>query len=173
MLASLSSRINRKKYYCNKHNNCNSTHYLCYFLNFLCTFPVNYEYYYKKTKVVAVVTVTASLVNIALNYVLIRSIGMLGAALATAISHGLQLTMHYCYVRYVLHKGDYPFGIGMWAKYVLVYFGFVVFVYLTTDLWLVRWGVGAARLTKYSFTPSPAMTSENQMAASRLRKRRS
>ena len=115
-----------------------------YFLNFLCTFPVNYEYYYKKTKVVAVVTVTASLVNIALNYVLIRSIGMLGAALATAISHGLQLSLHYCYVRYVLHKGDYPFGICMWAKYVLVYFGFVAFVYLTTDLWLVRWGVGAA-----------------------------
>ena len=34
-------------------------------------------------------------------------------------------------------------------------------------------GVGAARLTNSRGTPSPAMTSENQMADSRLRKRRS
>ena len=115
-----------------------------YFLNFLCTFPVNYEYYYKKTKVVAFVTVTASVINIVLNYVLIRSIGMMGAALATAISHGLQLAMHYVYVRHILRKGDYPFSFGMWAKYVAIYFGFVAFVYLTADLWLVRWCVGAA-----------------------------
>lgn len=115
-----------------------------YFLNFLCTFPVNYEYYHKKTKVVATVTITASLVNIALNYLLIRSIGMMGAALATAISHGLQFAMHYGYVRFVLRKGDYPFGIGLWVKYLLVYFVFVGFVYLTSGLWLVRWGVGAA-----------------------------
>lgn len=114
-----------------------------YFLNFLCTFPVNYEYYHKKTKIVAIVTITASVVNIALNYLLIRQIGMMGAALATAISHGLQLIMHYSYVRYVLRRGEYPFGIRLWAKYVLVYFAFVAFVYLTDDLWLVRWGVGA------------------------------
>ncbi len=112
-----------------------------YFLNFLCTFPVNYEYYHKKTKVVAFVTITASLINIALNYLLIRSIGMMGAALATAISHGLQFAMHYGYVRF---KGDYPFGLGLWAKYLLVYAAFVGFVYLTSGLWLVRWGVGAA-----------------------------
>lgn len=114
-----------------------------YFLNFLCTFPVNYEYYYKKTKIVAIVTVTASLVNIALNYVLIRNIGMMGAALATSISHGLQLAMHYCYARYILRKGDYPFGLGLWMKYAVIYFAFVAFVYLTVDLWLVRWTVGA------------------------------
>ena len=115
-----------------------------YFLNFLCTFPVNYEYYYKKTKIVAAVTVTASLVNIALNYVLIRSLGMMGAALATALSHGLQLMMHHGYVRFVLRREDYPFGVAMWVKYVFVYFAFVAFVYLTEQLWLVRWAVGAA-----------------------------
>lgn len=115
-----------------------------YFLNFLCTFPVNYEYYYKKTKVVAIVTITASITNIVLNYLLINSVGMMGAALATAISHGLQFVMHYTYVRYILRKGDYPFGIRMWAKYVAVYFLFVGFVYATSGLWLVRWGVGAA-----------------------------
>lgn len=115
-----------------------------YYLNFLCTFPVNYEYYHKKTKVVAVVTVLASLVNIGLNYILIRNVGMMGAALATMISHGLQLLMHYSYVRYVLKQGEYPFGIRMWAKYAVAFFAMVVLVYLTEGVWLLRWTVGAA-----------------------------
>lgn len=115
-----------------------------YYMNFLCTFPVNYEYYYKKTKVVAVVTVLAAVVNIGLNYVLILKIGMIGAALATAISHCLQFAMHYVYVRYILKKGDYPFGIRLWAKYVLAYAVMMALVYLTPELWYVRWGLGAA-----------------------------
>ena len=35
-----------------------------YYLNFLCTFPVNYEYYHKKTKVVAAVTIGSSIKSI-------------------------------------------------------------------------------------------------------------
>lgn len=113
-----------------------------YYLNFLCTFPVNYEYYYKKTKVVAVLTVTASLLNIGLNYVLITMYGVAGAALATAVSHGIQFLAHYVYVRYILKEGEYPFGIRIWAKYVLSYFGMVAVVYVLPDAGLLRWAVG-------------------------------
>lgn len=115
-----------------------------YYLNFLCTFPVNYEYFHKKTKAVAVITVSTSMLNIGLNYVLIRQFGVAGAALATALSHGVQFISHYIYVRYILKKGDYPFGIRLWAKYVLAYFGMVAVVYLLEGTGLVRWGVGAA-----------------------------
>ena len=115
-----------------------------YYLNFLCTFPVNYEYFHKKTKAVAVITVSTSVLNIGLNYVLIRQFGVAGAALATALSHGVQFISHYIYVRYILKKGDYPFGIRLWAKYVLAYFGMVAVVYLLEGTGLVRWGVGAA-----------------------------
>ena len=115
-----------------------------YYMNFLCTFPVNYEYYYKKTKVVAVVTVTAAVVNIALNYVLILKMGMMGAAVATAISHCLQYAMHYGYTRYILGKKEYPFGVRLWAKYLIAYAAVVALVYLTQEQWLVRWGFGAA-----------------------------
>lgn len=115
-----------------------------YYLNFLCTFPVNYEYYHKKTKVVAVVTISSSLLNIALNYVLIQSMGMMGAAVATCVSHCLQLTMHYIYCRYILGKADYPFGIRMWWKYAMAYVLMVILVSVTPDAWLLRWGIGAA-----------------------------
>lgn len=115
-----------------------------YYLNFLCTFPVNYEYYYKKNKMVAIVTITASVSNLVMNYVLIQLMGVAGAALATALSHALQLLMHYVYVRYILKTGEYPFGVCIWAKYLLAYLAVVALVYLTPEAWLLRWGVGAA-----------------------------
>ena len=114
-----------------------------YYLNFLCTFPVNYEYYHKKTKVVAAVTIASSLVNVALNYVLILRLGMAGAALATMISHGLQLVFHHIYTRFFLGKGDYPFPLGLWVKYGAAFFLVMGVVYLNADRWLIRWVMGA------------------------------
>ena len=115
-----------------------------YYLNFLCTFPVNYEYYYKKTKAVAIITVGTSLLNLGLNYVLIGAMGVSGAALATAISHGVQFTCHYVYTRYWMKKGDYPFGIRLWAKYAACYFAMVALVLLTGQMGIARWALGAA-----------------------------
>lgn len=115
-----------------------------YYLNFLCTFPVNFEYYHKKTKVVAVVTIVSSLINIGLNYVLILRLGMAGAALATLLSHCLQLSLHYLYVRFLLKKGAYPFGVTLWVPYALAFLGCAVVVLLTPELPLLRWGLGAA-----------------------------
>ncbi len=113
-----------------------------YYLNFLCTFPVNFEYYHKKTKVVAVVTISSSLLNVALNYVLIQVLGMAGAALATALSHGVQLLLHHLYCRR-LGKGSYPFPLKVWFKYAVAFAAVMVFVYGTEALWLPRWGFGA------------------------------
>lgn len=116
-----------------------------YYFNFLCTFPVNYEYYHKKTRAVAVITVTASLFNIALNYVLIRLLGMPGAAVATAASHGLQLCMHHVYCTYLMKKGGdpYPFPAGLWAGFLAGFLAVMVLVFLTENAWYLRWGFGA------------------------------
>ena len=113
-----------------------------YYLNFLCTFPVNFEYYHKQTKVVAAVTIFSSLMNVALNYVLIQMMGMAGAALATALSHGLQLCLHHLYCR-KLGQGSYPFPMKVWVKYAAVFFAMVVIVYGAEGNWLLRWGIGA------------------------------
>ena len=113
-----------------------------YYFNFLCTFPVNFEYYHKKTKVVAAVTIFSSLLNVAMNYALIKAIGMPGAALATALSHGIQLLLHHCYCRR-LGQGNYPFPVMVWAKYAVGFFLVRAFVYGLQGYWLPRWGLGA------------------------------
>ncbi len=113
-----------------------------YYINFLCTFPVNYEYYHKKTKVVAAVTIGSSLLNILLNYLLIQAIGMAGAALATMLSHGVQLTAHHIYTTR-LGRGDYPFPVRLWAKYALAFAAVALTVFAAENFWLLRWGFGA------------------------------
>ena len=115
-----------------------------YFLNFLCTFPINYEYYRKQTKMVAAVTIVSSLLNLGLNYVLLQRFGAAGAALATMISHCLQLTAHEVYTRLILKQSDHPFRFGLIIPYTAAYLGIVAVFYLTPGLWLLRWGLGAA-----------------------------
>lgn len=115
-----------------------------YYTNFLCTFPVNFEYYHKKTKVVSIITIVSSLINVGLNYLLILRIGMAGAAVATLISHSLQLTLHYLYVRFALGGKEYPFPLKMWVRYAAVFAAVAVASVAADGLWLARWGLGAA-----------------------------
>lgn len=111
-----------------------------YYVNFLCTFPVNFEYYHKKPKAVAVITVSSSLMNLVLNFVFIKTIGMAGAAVATLASHGLQLVLHHVYSR---RLGDYPFPVKLWGGYALGFCAVLAVVLLLPDAWFIRWPLGA------------------------------
>ena len=111
-----------------------------YYVNFLCTFPVNFEYYHKKPKAVAVITISSSLMNLVLNFVFIRVMGMAGAAVATLASHCLQLTLHHLYS---VRLGDYPFPAKLWAIYPLVFCAILAVVFLLPDAWFIRWPLGA------------------------------
>lgn len=115
-----------------------------YYLNFLCTFPVNQEYFHKKTAAVAVITVVSALLNIGLNYVLIQKMGMLGAALATFLSHSFQFTCHFVYARFWIREGEYPFPTFQWVPYTAAFVVASALVYLLPGGWLVRWGLGGA-----------------------------
>ena len=113
-------------------------------MNFLCTFPITYEQYHKQVKIVAAATIASSLINILLNYLLIPPLGMLGAALATVISHTLQFLAHYISTRCFLGKQTYPFSFSLWGKYAAAFLIVFVLVYLLSGFWLIRWALGAA-----------------------------
>lgn len=114
-----------------------------YYVNFLCTFPVNYEYYRKKTSAVAATTIGAALINLVLNYMFILKFGMVGAAVATLLSHLLQFAIHEVYSRLVLGRGDYPFALSSWVKYSAGFTAAMAVFYLLPNAWLIRWGIGA------------------------------
>ena len=115
-----------------------------YFVNALCTFPVNYDIFHKKTGVVAAATVISALLNLAMNYVFIHLLGMIGAAIATLLSHCLQFAIHECYSRLALGGESYPFAMSTWLKYTLAMAAAVAMFYAAADLWYLRWPLGAA-----------------------------
>ncbi len=114
-----------------------------YYLNFLCTFPVNFDYYHKKNKVVAGITISCAVLNLGLNYVLIGLYGAFGAALATTLSHLLQLILHHIYAGHILGKGEYPYPVKLWLGYAICFAGAFASAYLLPTAWYIRWGIGA------------------------------
>lgn len=115
-----------------------------YFVNALCTFPVNYELFHKKTGVVAAATVVSALLNLALNYTLILLLGITGAAIATLASHLIQFAIHEVYSRLVLGRGDYPFPASSWLKHSALLAAAMVLFYAAPHQWYLRWPLGAA-----------------------------
>ncbi|MCI9081643.1 MAG: oligosaccharide flippase family protein [Lachnospiraceae bacterium] len=91
------------------------------FFVFLYSFPVNYEIFYKKTKMIAYASVFGAGCNILLNYFLIKIAGGYGAAIATLLSYILQFILHHINAEKISRKNeDYPFKITEFLPYVLI-----------------------------------------------------
>lgn len=65
----------------------------CYFI-FLYSFPVNYEFYVKKTNYIALGTSLSAVINLVLNYIFIEKYGSFGAALTTLASYFFLFIFH-------------------------------------------------------------------------------
>lgn len=65
----------------------------CYFI-FLYSFPVNYEFYVKKTNYIALGTSLSAVINLVLNYIFIPKYGSFGAALTTLASYFFLFIFH-------------------------------------------------------------------------------
>jgi O-antigen/teichoic acid export membrane protein len=108
---------------------------------FLYSFPVNFEFYNKKTYSIAIGTVSAALVNIGLNYLLIPILGMTGAALATLIAHIVLFLFHDCIARYLLPE-HYHYSLTAFIPYLAITILFVVIYKVIFSFTIVRWGIG-------------------------------
>lgn len=64
------------------------------FVNFMYLFAVNQEYFYKKTKTIAVGTIIATLAGILLNYLLIPKFGYITAAFVDLVCKGILFAIH-------------------------------------------------------------------------------
>lgn len=109
-----------------------------YYFIFLYSFPVNYEFYNKKTKTIAVGTTFAALCNICLNYFLIIIWGIRGAVIATAIAHGLQFGFHWISARRI-NPGEYPFRLSELIPGIFAVCITCVLYWFTREIWLIRW----------------------------------
>lgn len=121
-----------------------------YFM-FIYSFAINYEFYLKKTKGMAAITMTAAALNLILNWFLIKSHDMFGAALATTISYLFEFIIHYVYVKKI-SKGEFPFSLSFfWKSICLITLGVLSF-FLFESLMYIRWGIAALLGTGVVYT---------------------
>ena len=110
---------------------------LAYYFNFLYSFPANYEFFCEKTVFISIGTLCAAIINIVLNFLLIPSYGILGAAIATLIGYVFSFLFHDIIARFIVKNFEYSFM--FYLKGLLPLLMVIVFYYFTIDLWLVRW----------------------------------
>ena len=110
-----------------------------YYFVFMYSFPVNFEFYNKKTKSIAIGTISAAAINIIFNYLMINWIGGLGAVIATVISHAFLFLFHYLNSKRIKDM-KFPFTLNDFALGLLSVIVACLISFLLKDLWLIRWG---------------------------------
>ena len=111
------------------------------YFTFMYQFPVNFEFFHKKTNVIALGTLGAAMVNFLLNYIMIPLWGMYGAALATALAYGALFLLHYWIVTHKLPVRFHLNAVVFLPGLIVVSLGIVIF-YTLAEACYIRWGVG-------------------------------
>lgn len=111
-----------------------------YFINFIYTFPVNFEFFHKKTNFIAIGTILAMIMNLMLDFILIPCMGGEGAAVATLISYVILFLVHIVIVKRKL--GNYEMHMKDFAPWCLLEFLAVAMYYILLPYPLIRWGIG-------------------------------
>lgn len=107
-----------------------------YFM-FLYTFPSCVEYYYEKTKYIALGTGMAAGINIILNFLFIRKFGYLAAAYTTLVTYLLYFVFHYI-IAWRVQKGCI-FDTGKLVCYSVGTMAAGAVSLFLVEYWLVRW----------------------------------
>lgn len=111
-----------------------------YFI-FLYSFPVNFEFYNRKTILISIGTAGAALINIGLNFILIPIFQERGAAIATLVSYILLFIFHDILSRKLL-SGFQLSSKEMYSSGIIV-LGMTVLYYFLAENLLARWSIVA------------------------------
>ncbi len=111
------------------------------FFAFIYLFPVNFEFYYQKTKLIPIATFSAAIINIIINWVLIPNYGIIGAAMGTLCAHILLYLFHEIMARKI-GKENYEYrknSVFFIMTFVLTIFCIIFYFYQNIPIY-IRWG---------------------------------
>ena len=112
------------------------------FLLFLYTIPAGVEYYFKKTKYIALFTLFAAIINLVTNYIFIHSFGYRAAAYTTLFCYLIMFFGHYFASVIILKKQEIP--------QVYTFKEFFVAMIVMVIACLASWGLLPHPIIKYS-----------------------
>lgn len=108
------------------------------FVMFIYSIYVNIEYYYKKTKMIAVATIVAAGLNLILNFIFVPKFGSTAAAYTTLVSYFVSFILHSLHAKKV-DKAAAPYKILMLPVVIIIIAGFIT--NFTFNMIAVRWAV--------------------------------
>lgn len=109
-----------------------------FYFSYLYYFPVNFEYYHEKTKLIPVATIIVAIINIILDVFLIPRYAAFGAVFATMISQVLLFTFHFVVSRFVIkERFDYKITFFLIPAFIVMIF--VGISYFLIDYQYIRW----------------------------------
>lgn len=111
----------------------------CTFFTFLYTLPATVEYYYQKTKMIALGTMGAAVLNIVLNTVFIKAYGYQAAAYTTLASYLAYFCFHYMIAKKI--AGFQMFHTKALLGYIAGIFMISAIALILVELMFVRWFV--------------------------------
>lgn len=114
---------------------------LAVYFTFMYQFAVNFEFFHKKTNLVALGTIAAAILNITLNAVLIRPWGMYGAAIATMISYAALFLFHYMVVTHAMKQKFHLKVLAFLPALMAIGVAIALFYFLENS-WYIRWCIG-------------------------------
>jgi len=109
------------------------------FFTFLHMIPIAVEYYYEKTKFIALCTVSAALINVLLNWIFINRLGYVAASYTTFVTYFLYFMFHYL-LSIKIHKKPFISGrtVIIETSAILIMMALAL---VLADKWHIRWGM--------------------------------
>lgn len=109
--------------------------FFTYVIQFLYFINANYLFYYKKTKLIALITFICALVNVLLNYLLFRHYNYYVASITTLISYLLLFTITQFVNKKVL--GSNKIKIGLFLKKLFLMMLIIILYYVSLKLFVI------------------------------------
>ncbi len=100
-----------------------------YVFRFFYTVYSNIEYYYKKTKMLAIFTIISGVLNVILNIIFIPRYGYEMAAYTTLASYVILFLLHYFYVHIYISKKIIKFSLFI-KNFVFILFGILIYSWI-------------------------------------------
>lgn len=104
---------------------------------FLYNLPAQVEYYYEKTKYIALGTCIVAALNVLMNYVGVKLFGAIAAAYTTLIIYGIYFCIH-CILSIKIH-GSSMFNLKKIGIYTLCLLLIGAFALVFNSIWYIRW----------------------------------
>ena len=121
------------------------------YFTFLYQFPVNFEFYNKKTKIIAAGTVGAATIDLVLNYMLIGRYGMTGAIVASIVSYLLLFCFH-LYVAGRINSMSFHMRLKEFIPGIIAVVGAIVasrlLLYKPVVRWIIALSIGIIEVIK-------------------------